>query len=164
MGIALLSRLPGLVVENDFLPPSLRQGRNKRSMVDGLIRQSCVSIEASIRCSPCLLSTFTISGRNGLRRLEHSRSEASQAAFRAIATSEPYLRFRPRRLPAVNHLTRFKSRIAALRCNPVTRVNSSRKPAQPSGRPHRPKPPISLPSSLEPTCHHPTLILSRLLS
>ena len=125
MGIELLSRLPGLVVLSDLRPPARRQGISSLSMVDGLILQSCASVEASIRCSLCCLSTFTISGMKGCNRLEHKRSLASQIAFNALATSVPYLRGRPRRLLARGWLFRFNNLIAALRCKPVTCVNSS---------------------------------------
>ena len=125
MGIELLSRLPGLVVLSDLRPPAWRQGLSSLSMVDGLIRQSCASVEASMCCSLCCLSTFTISGMKGLSRLEHKRSPASQIAFSAPVNSVPYLRGRPRRLLALGWLGRFNNLIAALRCKPVTSVNSS---------------------------------------
>jgi hypothetical protein len=121
----LLSRLRGLVVTSPLRPPTCRHGRSTRSMVDGLIRQSCASVEASTRNSLCCLSTFTISGMNGCNRLEHTRSLASQTAFSASATPVPYLRGRPRHLTALEWLGRFNNLIAALRCKPVTLVNSS---------------------------------------
>ncbi len=58
---------------------SCRQGFNSRSMLDGLIRQSWGSTSADMALSPCLLRTLTNSGKNGCRRLKHSRSVASQA-------------------------------------------------------------------------------------
>ena len=121
----LLSKLPGRVVLSDRRPPNFRHGRSKRSMVDGLMRQSCASIEASMCCSPCCLSTFTISGRNGCNRFEHSLSVASQTNFSASAAPVAYSGGRPRRLTAWGWLIRFNNLIAALRCQPVTCVNSS---------------------------------------
>ena len=93
-------------------------------MVAGLIRQSCLSAQASICCSPCCLSTLIISGIKGCRRLEHSRSLASQMALSGGITSL-YMVGRPRRLPAPGWLGRFNNLIAALRCKPVICVNSS---------------------------------------
>lgn len=125
MGIALLSRLPGLVVLIPLRPPTFRQGWSSRSMVDGLIRQSCTSVEALICCSPCCLSTLIISGMNGCNRLEHRRSLASQTVFNASAVAVSYFRGRPRRLPGPCRLVRCNNLMAALRCKPVTCVNSS---------------------------------------
>ena len=71
------------------------------------------------------LSTGTISGRNGWRRLEHSRSLASQTSASAAATSGPYLRFRPRLLSILDRPIFCSNRMAALRCMPVTWINSS---------------------------------------
>jgi hypothetical protein len=125
MGMEFLSRFPGLVVVSPLRPPVLRHGRSTRSMVDGLTRHSCVSVAASIICSPCCLSTLSISGINGCNRLEHSRSLASQTTLSASCAPVPYLRGRPRRLTALDWLGRFNNLIAALRCKPVTFVNSS---------------------------------------
>ena len=125
MGMALLSKHPGLVALSDLRPPAWRQGRSNLSMVDGLIWQSCASVEASMCCSLCCLSTFTISGTKGCNRLEHKRSPASQISFSAPVTSVPYLHGRPRLLLARGWLSRFNNLIAALRCKPVTCVNSS---------------------------------------
>jgi hypothetical protein len=66
-----------------------------------------------------------MSGIKGFNRLEHTRSLASQIAFSAPVTSLPYLHGRPRRLLALGWLGRFNNLIAALRCRPVTFVNSS---------------------------------------
>ena len=125
MGMLLLSKHHGLVVLRELRPPAWRQGRSSLSMVDGLIWQSCASVEASMCCSLCCLSTFTMSGMNGCNRLEHKRSLASQIAFSAPVTSVPYLHGRPRRLLALGWLSRFNNLIAALRCKPVTCVKSS---------------------------------------
>lgn len=124
MGIDLLSKLPGLVVVSPRRPPNLRQGRSNRSMVDGLILQRCAFVETSSCCSPCCLSTLIISGRNGCNRFEHSRSLASQMALSGGITSR-YVAGRPRRLLFLGWHGRFSNLMAALRCKPVTCVNSS---------------------------------------
>lgn len=98
MGMELLSKLPGLVVLNGRCPPTRRQGRNSRSMVEVLIQRSCASTSALIFLSPCLLRTLISSGRKGCRRLEHKRSVASQATRKASTTAAPYCRGRPRLL------------------------------------------------------------------
>ena len=125
MGMELLSKHPGLVVLSELRHPAWRQGRSSLSMVDGLIWQSRASVAASMCCSLCCLSTFTMSGMKGCNRLEHNRSLASHIAFSAPVTSVPYLDGRPRRLLALGWLIRFNNLIAALRCKPVTCVNSS---------------------------------------
>ena len=125
MGMEFFSKFPGLVVERPLRPPTCRYGRSTRSMVEGLIRQSCSSVEASICCSPYCLSLLAISGIKGCRRFEHALSLASQTAFSASCTPVPYLRGRPRRLAVLDWLGRFNNLIAALRCKPVTWVNSS---------------------------------------
>ena len=125
MGIDFLSRLPDRVVVSPLRPPSRRLGESSRSIVDGLIRHSCASVAASIRCSPCCLSTLIISGRKGCKRLEHSRSLAAQTTLNASASPVPYLPGRPRRLPVLGWTGWCSKRIAALRCKLVTFVNSS---------------------------------------
>jgi hypothetical protein len=118
-------QIPALVVLIDFLPPCLRQERSNRSIVDGLIWLSCLSVMASRCCSPCSLRTLIISGMKGCNRLEHNRSLASQIACNPFTASRPYSLGRPRGLVALGLFTRLNNLMAAFRCNPVTFTNSS---------------------------------------
>jgi len=87
---------------------------SRRSIVAGLTRSNCERTSADTLSSPWRSSTGTSSGRNGANRLEQTRSVASQATLSALATSDPYSRRRPRRLP--DRLDGWrKSRIADLR-------------------------------------------------
>jgi hypothetical protein len=94
-------------------------------MVTRLIRQSCPSVEALIRCSPCCLSNFTISGMNGFSCLEPSRSLASPTTLSAFLATGPYLRGRLCHLLAPAWPCRCSNRMATFRCRPVVATNSS---------------------------------------
>jgi len=126
MGIELLSKLPSLVVLKGRRPPTLRQGRNTLSIVDGLIWQNCASISADmILSSPCFLKTVINSGRNDCKRLEHNRSAASHTIRNASTTTSPYHLRCPRFLLVTCLFLRRSSLIAVFRWQPVTLVYSS---------------------------------------
>ena len=93
--------------------------------MEELSRHSCWATSGVTVSSRWSTRTFTSSGKKGLSLLLQRRSPASHTNLRAEATSGPYRRGRPRRLPG-GPGPRPSSRMAAFRWYPVTRLNSSR--------------------------------------